>query len=282
MRTVYFDSNVYSMLLEGNADHLVRLVALKKSKRVRFRCSVLNLEEFGHTARNDPEKSRKLHELARKVCTSQLLKSPEDMITDDLTCFVECGREAKHAYYTGDKAEDHIQSWDWCISGEVLKTVPTAIFKKMRDRKKSYRDSSREAKRELEPMWEPYSGLPFEAFWKETSKNKAFWDRMSPFFMETLGLKKGRKALKKLDLSKLHRIRFFLKYDVAQTYQMLLKSEKPKWGDSVDWMHAFYAPCCDIFVSNDSGFLQALRLIREKRPKFMDYAEFVGAFCQDS
>jgi len=282
MKTVYLDSNVYSVLLEGNAEHLERLVVLKKSKRVRFRCSVLNLEEFGHAAKNDSEKSRKLHELARKVCTSQLLKSPQDMITDDLTCFVRNGREAKRAYYTGDKAREHIQSWDWCISGEVLKTVPATIFEKTRDLKKSYRGTFRAAKRKLKPMWEPYSGIPFEEYWKETSKNPAFWDRMAPFFMETLGPKAGKQALENLDLSKLHRIRFFLKYDVAKTYQIFLKGEKPKWGDNVDWMHAFYVPCCDIFVTKDSNFLQTLRLIGEKRPKFMDCAEFIESFCQVS
>ncbi len=68
------------------------------------------------------------------------------------------------------------------------------------------------------------------------------------------------------------------KYECASLYKQLLRNGKCTWGSGIDMTHSVFIGYCDIFLTEDPGFMDIVRLFNRSNLECLLLDEFVSRY----
>lgn len=121
------------------------------------------------------------------------------------------------------------------------------------------------------PQIDEITGVDLDEYMKKCMASKKFLsDYMTPLF----GIN-AKYLAELINLEKMPRVHFWLRYVVVSMYEHFKAIKKPKHGDNVDMQHAAYATDVDFFVTSDLPFLDSLKKTKVEVPIFFSGNEFI-------
>lgn len=276
MKTVYFDTTVYNRILDDPRQSFiaeaVRMASTRKTSEALF--SMNNWDEFCSTP--DVDRRTQLFKLAYSICKHQFIVSGGELIRRELNSYLGNGTLLKDNIYDKTDFED---AFSKAINGALFQGAPNTLLKEMKKLKHDDLKFEKNSKRELAPLFEGHRNIPFNKFYRSSSRDEKAREWLRRRCIEAFGdTRRGKQDFSDLDLQRLPGLRCLFKYQCARLFRQLLMEEKPRWGSRMDMYHSVFLGYCDIFFTGDNNFLDIVNLFGESKVKCLSFSEFVAQY----
>lgn len=270
MKAVYLDTSVYNRILDHPNYGLITktLVDSFASGQIELLFSVNNFEEFCHTA--DVNRRTQLFQLAYLICCShRFTLSHVDLIKKELK-----GNGPVKALY--DETIDFEDTFQKAINGTLFQGNSDRPLEEMKKRKRYFLNFEKNSKQKLASLWQAHKDISFDEFYRGSLQNNEARAMLKDICVRAIGnSSRCNQDLLASNLQKLPGLRCLFWYECASIYKQILKGKKPTWGSGIDMTHSVFMGYCDIFVTDDPGFLDIVRLFNEPNVECLLLSEFV-------
>ncbi len=271
--TAYLDTSVYNKILNSDANEIERLIeSCVREKKVIIRASLLNAQEI---LLADAESKRKLFSLARKITHNLVYEETRNILKLDFDSFLRIKTQHQNIYSTAN----------WY---SFLEKGTAGNFDQM------YGDIKKDS------SYHQYKPVFLSEIKEACEKADKFSDRNLRFSKVKLLSQKSdiqflsgllrlfypaeyiSDLVKLIDLRKMPRLRYVVKFLLHTMELHLTGGLKPKWGDNTDMQHVIYASDNKYFVTADKNFLSLLQGISNEDTKFLMYDDFAKEISSQS
>jgi hypothetical protein len=272
MKAAYFDTSVYNRILDHPKCGLITkmLVDSFTSGQIEILFSINNFEEFCHTG--NVGRRTKLFQLAYSVCSShKFTLSHEDLIKKEFK-----GNGPVKTIYSTFDFEDKFQK---AIKGTLFQRISDKPLEEMKKRKRCFQKFEKNIKQKLAPHWQAYKNISFDAFYHDCLQNNEARAMLKDICVRAIGnSRRCNQDLLASNLQNLPGLCCLFKYECASLYKQLLRNGKCTWGSGIDMTHSVFIGYCDIFLTEDRGFMDIVRLFNRSNLECLSLDEFVSSY----